>query len=337
MEPDYSFIVPVFNDGYLLDDFCQAFAGTFRGWLERDSIEGAVELIFVDDGSVGATPAQLREVAAKYGFVKTITLSRNFGQHIAISAGYAHATGRFVGMLNADQQDPPDQIPVLLRELDRGDCDIVYGLREVSKESWANRVSSKLFNQFLSRLTGYRVPDNVSTLRVMSRRFLDAYLRFEEKSRFLPGLENWLGFASRYVPITHQPRRHGRSSYNFRRRLTMALEAVVSFSDLPLRIVAGAGMVIALIGFALNLVLIIQRLFFIHFQPGFTATVSLIVFFGGLQILVMGLASIYIGRVLKEVQNRPLYVIKEKSGFDRPTPNEDIRPYVEDRSSRTVH
>jgi dolichol-phosphate mannosyltransferase len=95
----------------------------------------------------------------------------------------------------------------------------------------------------------------------------------------------------------------------------MALESVVSFSDLPLRLVAGAGMVIALIGFTLNLVLIVQRLFFVQFQPGFTATVSLIVFFGGLQILVMGLASIYIGRVLKEVQNRPLYIVKEKTGF----------------------
>ena len=315
MEPAYSFVVPVYNDGYLLDDFCQAFAGACRLWLGRDIIEDTVELIFVDDGSRQPTPSQLREAAAKYGFVKTITLSRNFGQHIAVSAGYAHAVGRFIGMLNADQQDPPDQILVLIREIERGDCDIVYGLREQSTESSFKRLSSKIFNQFLSRLTGYSVPDEVSTLRVMSRRFLDAYLLFEEKSRFLPGLENWLGFPARYVPITHQRRMQGGSSYNFRRRLTMALEAVVSFSDLPLRLVAGAGMGIAVIGFLLNLVLIIQRLFFITVQPGFTATVSLIVFFGGLQILVMGLASIYIGRVLKEVQNRPLYVIKEKSGF----------------------
>jgi len=315
MDLTYSFVVPVFNDGYLLNNFCCAFAEAFRGWLKREDLRNTVELIFVDDGSVGATPGQISEAATTFDFVKTITLSRNFGQHIAVSAGYAHATGRFVGMLNVDQQDPPDQIPVLLREMEGEGCDIVYGLREHSAEPWSKRVCSKLFNQFLSRLTGYRVPDNVSTLRVMNRRFLDAYLRFEEKSRFLPGLENWLGFASRYVPIIHQPRQQGRSSYNFRRRLLMALEAVVSFSDLPLRLVAGMGVVIALIGFALNLVLIVQRLFFAQIQPGFTATVSLIVFFGGLQILVMGLASIYIGRVLKEVQNRPLYVIKEKAGF----------------------
>lgn len=320
MEPAYSFVVPVYNDGYLLNDFCQAFAGVFKSWLGRDTIEGAVELIFVDDGSRQPTADQLREVAASYGFVKTITLSRNFGQHIAISAGYAHATGRIVGMLNSDQQDPPDQIPVLLREMESGGCDIVYGLREGAVEGWSKRLSSKMFNQFLGRLTGYLVPDNVSTLRVMNRRFLDAYLQFQEKSRFLPGLEHWLGFGARYVKIVHQHRLRGKSSYNFRRRLTMALEAVVSFSDLPLRMAAGAGTIIALIGFLLNLVLIIQRIFFANLQPGFTATVSLIVFFGGLQILVMGLASIYIGRILKEVQNRPLYVVKEKSGFDRLQP-----------------
>ena len=315
MEPAYSFVVPVYNDGYLLDDFCRDFADVWRQSLQRERIEDAVELIFVDDGSVQPTPDQLQRVAEKHGFVKTITFSRNFGQHIAVSAGYAHARGQFVGMLNSDQQDPPNQIPVLLGEIERGDCDIVYGLRREYADSPFKRLTSTLFNQFLNRLTGYDVPDNVSTLRIMNRRFLDAYLRFEEKSRFLPGLENWLGFVSRYVPITHQARSQGESSYNFRKRLAMAVEAVVSFSDLPLRLVAGAGMAIAVVGFMLNLVLIVQRLFFVQFQPGFTATASLIVFFGGLQILVMGLASIYIGRVLKEVQNRPLYVIKDKTGF----------------------
>ncbi len=312
----YSFVVPVYNDGYLLDDFCRAFAEVFQRHLGVSDIAESVELIFVDDGSRPPTAAQVRAIGASHPFVKTITLSRNFGQHVALSAGYAHASGRFVGMLNADQQDPPDQIPLLLPGIERGECDIVYGLRGQSAEPWLNRWTSALFSQLLGSLTGYRVPDNVTTLRVMSRRFVDAYGRFQEKSRFLPGLENWLGFTAHYVPIQHQPRRQGKSSYNFLKRLLMALEAVVSFSDLPLRIVALTGMFIALTGFALNLVLIIQKLFFIQFQPGFTSTVSLIVFFGGLQILVMGLASIYIGRILKEVQNRPLYVVKEISGFD---------------------
>lgn len=315
MEPTYSFVVPVFNDGYLLEDFCQAFAATFRRHLGREDLAGAVELIFVDDGSLPATAEEACRVAAAHGFVKLLTLSRNFGQHIAVSAGYAHAAGRYVGMLNADQQDPPDQIPLLLREIESGTADIVYGLRQGTVGDGRGRLTSALFNIFLSRLTGYRIPENVSTLRVMSRRFLEAYLSFQEKSRFLPGLESWLGFNPRYVPIAHRQRERGRSSYNFRKRLLMALEAVIGFSDLPLRIVALAGMGIALVGFALNVVLIIQRLFFVNLQPGFTATVSLIVFFGGLQILVMGLASVYIGRVLKEVQNRPLYVIKEKHGF----------------------
>ncbi len=312
----YSFVVPVYNDGYLLDSFCQAFAAVFEKQLGHARLAEAVELIFVDDGSQPPTAAQVREAGARYPFVKTITLSRNFGQHVALSAGYAYASGQYVGMLNADQQDPPDQIPLLLRELEGGACDIIYGLRAERAEPWLNRLTSVLFNQLLGWLTGYHPPNNVTTLRIMNRRFVDAYLCFQEKSRFLPGLENWLGFTARYVPIKHQSRQQGRSAYNFRKRLLMALEAVVSFSDLPLRIVALGGMFIALTGFLLNLVLIVQKLFFVRFQAGYTSTVSLIVFFGGLQILVMGLASIYIGRVLKEVQNRPLYVIKETTGFD---------------------
>lgn len=316
----YSFVVPVYNDSYLLEDFCRVFTSVFQDHLTCSDIAGAVELIFVDDGSRALENARMQAVGSACPFVKTITLSRNFGQHVALSAGYAHASGRYVGMLNADQQDPPDQILVLLREVESGRADIVYGLRAGLVESRLNRLTSVLFNQFLGWLTGYRVPNNVATLRVMNRRFVDAYLRFQEKSRFLPGLENWLGFSSAYVPIRQQSRQQGKSSYNFRKRLLMALEAVVSFSDLPLRIVALGGMIIALFGFLLNLVLIIQKLFFIRFQAGYTSTVSLIVFFGGLQILVMGLASIYIGRVLKEVQNRPLYVIKETSGFGTPSP-----------------
>ena len=136
-------------------------------------------------------------------------------------------------------------VPILLREIEGGAGDIVYGLRSQSAESWRNRWTSVLFNQILGWLTGYRVPNNVATLRVMSRRFVDAYGRFQEKSRFLPGLENWLGFTAVYVPIKHQPRRQGQSSYNFIKRLLMALEAVVSFSDLPLRIAALTGMFIA--------------------------------------------------------------------------------------------
>jgi dolichol-phosphate mannosyltransferase len=121
----------------------------------------------------------------------------------------------------------------------------------------------------------------------------------------------WLGFRRAYAPIRHAARTRGRSSYNFRRRLLMAFDSIVSFSDLPLKMVAGLGVIVAFAGFLLSLGLVVQRLFFAAVQPGFTATVALIVLFSGVQILVIGLASLYLGRVLREVQNRPLYLVRE--------------------------
>ena len=150
----------------------------------------------------------------------------------------------------------------------------------------------------------------------MNRRFTDAYLRFCEKTPFLDGLQFWLGFKRHYVQITHQARKAGKSSYNFRRRFVMATNSIISFSDLPLRMTVVVGTFIALCGFLYALVVIYQRLF-MDVQAGFSSLVSIIIFLGGVQMLVIGLASLYIGRILKEVQNRPLYVVREKVGFEK--------------------
>jgi glycosyltransferase involved in cell wall biosynthesis len=128
-------------------------------------------------------------------------------------------------------------------------------------------------------------------------------------------LESWLGFRHGYVHTVHRRRTKGKSSYNFKKRLFMAIESVISFSDLPLRVISIVGIIIAIIGFILISILIISKLFFIDYQPGYTSTVSYITFIGGVQILVIGLAGLYIGRILKEVQNRPLYIIRNKHNF----------------------
>jgi dolichol-phosphate mannosyltransferase len=145
----------------------------------------------------------------------------------------------------------------------------------------------------------------------MNRRFVDAYNSLAESSRYLPGLESWLGFARGYVPVAHTERRRGRSSYNFTRRLQMAADAIVSFSDLPLRITVLVGFAVVFVSFILMAGLVVQRLFFAYIQLGYTSTICVIVFIGGVQLTVTGLASLYIGRILREVQRRPLYVIRD--------------------------
>ncbi|MEM7410959.1 MAG: glycosyltransferase family 2 protein [Myxococcota bacterium] len=311
----YSFVVPIYNDGRLAERFCVEFERVFREYLACEAIEGQVELIFVNDGSVDDSIELLRKLAGNFPFVRVIDLSRNFGQHLALSCGYKHASGDYVGMLNVDQQDPPSQIPKLLDLIRSGDADVVYGLRIQRNDPAINRWTSRLFTQVLNKLTGYDTPLNISTLRVMSRRFVDAYDQLTEKSRYLPGLEMWMGFKKDYTPITHQEREEGTSSYTFRRRLLFALSAIVSFSDLPLKFAVVTGTLVAAVGFLLTAFLILQKLFFLEIQPGYTTTVSLIVFLGGVQILFIGLASLYIGRVLREVQNRPAWIVRDTYNF----------------------
>ncbi|MDB6169791.1 MAG: Dolichol-phosphate mannosyltransferase [Verrucomicrobia bacterium] len=309
--PTYSFVVPIYNDADLAEDFCREYRRVFQEFLGAGDIAPQVELIFVNDGSPDErSAAVLAQAASQHAFVRVINLSRNFGQHIALSCGYRHAAGKYVGMLNVDLQEHPDQIPLLLRKIESDDCDIVFGLRQRRAGPAGDNLTSRLFGIFLNKLTGYEVPLNVATVRVMNRRFVDAYNSLSESSRYLPGLESWLGFRRAYVDVVHQERSRGRSSYNFSRRLFMATDAVISFSDLPLKITVLFGFAVVAVSAVLAGVLMVQKLFFRDILLGYTSTVCLIVFLGGAQLSVTGLASLYLGRVLREVQRRPLYVIR---------------------------
>ena len=309
--PSYSFIVPIYRDAGLAEAFCAEFEQVFQDYLGVDDVSEQVELIFVNDDGTPETARLLREAGERHPFAKVINLSRNFGHHIALSCGFDHAQGDVVGMLNVDMEDPPDQIPLLLDALATGEYDTVVGLREGRQTSRVERMTSQGFNWFLNKATGYDTPLNAATLRVMNRRFIDAYRKLTERSRYQPGLEMWLGFSRGYVPIRQARRTQGRSSYNFRRRLRLAFEAIISFSDLPLRFSVALGATVALIGFLLVGYLAIGELFFLEFQAGYTSTIAAIVLLGGVLIFVIGVASLYIGRILSEVQGRPRYIVRD--------------------------
>lgn len=311
---EYSFVVPIFNDGALAADLCLRFEEVFAAYVGRPDIAEDVELIFVDDGSRDDSVALIKALCDQHAFVKGVALSRNFGQHIAVSCGYRHARGRYVGMFNVDQEDPPDQLPVLLDAVRGGTYDIVGGLYSRRDVPLLSRLTSHVFNVTLNRLTGYDAPINASTCRVMTRRFVDAYNSLSERSRYIPGLELWLGFKYGRVPVRHQRRRVGKSSYNFSRRWRMALESIISFSDFPLRLAMRFGVTVAVLGFLTTLGLIIDKLFFVTFLPGYLSILTAVVCLVGLQIMFTGLVALYIGRILAEVQGRPLYIVRETYG-----------------------
>jgi glycosyltransferase involved in cell wall biosynthesis len=310
----YSIVVPIYNDGALARDLCRELEAVFRGYLGHADLARDLEVIFVDDGSANDSPRLLKQVCDEFPFARLVALSRNFGQHIAISAGYRAATGDAIGMLNVDQEDPPSQLPLLFDELARGGYDIVGGRYRRRAVRLTARMTSYLFHALMDRLTGYDTPADASTMRVMSRRAVDVYNGLTEKSRYLPGLEMWLGLHYGWVPVEHQPRRAGRSSYNFRRRLRLAIASLISFSDFPLRLAVKFGLLVAAAGALLGVWLVVAQLFFENLLPGYTSTLAVIVFLGGAQIAVTGVASLYIGRILAEVQRRPLFVVRETYG-----------------------
>jgi glycosyltransferase involved in cell wall biosynthesis len=308
-----SLIVPIYNDGYLAKDFFDRYQTVFTSSENAEFFKDQIELIFVNDGSIDDSIKYLLKISSAHSFVKIIDLSKNFGQHIAITAGYEIAKGDYIGMMNVDLQEDVDEFLKLVVFLKNNqNFDFVIGLREKRDDRIINKISSFLFNKTLNFLTGDITPVNSSTVRVMTRYFLNAYLQLYEKDRYLPALENWLGFNKAYLPIKYQERKKGKSSYNFYRRLKMAINAIVTFSDKPIRVAAAFGLLVTFIGFLLGMRLVILKLFYSNVPPGYTSTVTLIILFSGLQLLFLGLTAIYIGKILKEVQNRPLYIIKGK-------------------------
>ena len=165
----YSFVVPIYNDAYLAQEFCEEFLKVFQQYLRDEHIVSRAELIFVNDGSRDDSAAILSQLPIQFRFVRVINLSRNFGQHIALSCGYHHSSGQFVGMLNVDMQEHPDQIPSLLRYIEHSDCDIVFGLRRRRAGPASEGLTSRLFGIVLNKLTGYEVPLHTATLRIMNR------------------------------------------------------------------------------------------------------------------------------------------------------------------------
>ena len=311
----YSFIIPIFNDGYLADAFCFEFQRVFMGYLKKQSINEDLELIFVNDGSTDNSLQLLHKVAKKHSFVKTIDLSRNFGQHIAIICGYHHASGELVGRLNVDMQDPPVEVPALIEVIKAGDCDIVIGIQRARKSNLLDVVTSRFFVWFFNILIGGNVPHSTATLRIMTKQYADNYKLINDKMPFLQGLETWFGYRVKYVPTDHLQRLDKKTAYPFIKRLKLALNASIAFSDRPLKCVIYIGLIIATLGFVGLGAIVLRQLFFADLLVGYSSTMAVILLCSGGHILVIGLCGLYVGKILAQVQGRPLYLIREKVNF----------------------
>jgi polyisoprenyl-phosphate glycosyltransferase len=276
-----------------------------------------LEIVYVDDGSTDSTPDALRELQAQDVRIRVIRFSRNFGHQVAITAGLEHASGDAVVIIDADLQDPPEVVLEFLAKWLDG-YDVVYGVRtERAGETAFKLWTARFFYRFISRLSDIAIPLDTGDFRLMDRRAVNALLSMPERDRFVRGMVSWLGFSQVGVPYRRAPRAAGSTKFSLFKMLRFALDGIFSFSILPLRLATWTGFAAsALAIFGILVILLDKFLAVPGMVKGWTSTVIAVLFIGGVQLISLGIIGEYVGRIYGESKRRPLYIVRERMGFE---------------------
>jgi polyisoprenyl-phosphate glycosyltransferase len=306
-----SVVAPVLNEEEIVETFYRRV---------RDAIpEVEFELVLVDDGSKDATPRILDELASQDSRVHVVHLSRNFGYQAAVTAGLDHAGGDAVVTIDADLQDPPELIPELLQRWREG-SDVVYAVRTARKgEGRMKLATARWFSNLFRRLAELQVPENVGDFRLLDRRALDALGQMRERNRFLRGMTVWVGFTQSSVSYDRDSRHGGETRYRWRTLMRMSLDAISSFSHVPLQIATLMGFAVSAVAFLGIPYALVNRLLGFYVQ-GVTTLLFAVLLIGGIQLITLGIIGEYISRIYDEVKRRPLYVVKARKNVEAPTP-----------------
>ncbi|MFI5004115.1 MAG: glycosyltransferase family 2 protein [Solirubrobacterales bacterium] len=298
-----SVVAPVYNEEELIERFVRRACAALADYT--------FELLLVDDGSSDATPELLDRMAAEDPRVRVIHLSRNFGHQAALTAGLEHAVGDVVAMIDADLQDPPELIPTMIARWEAG-ADVVYAVRKQRDGETAFKLATaSFFYKLFDKLAQVDLEPNSGDFRLLDRRALDALLTMTERSRFLRGMTVWVGFTQTAVPYERDPRHAGETKYTLRKMLRFSLDAIASFSHVPLQLATYVGLLSA--GLAFIAIPVVLGLHFAgSYLPGFGSLTIAILLLGGIQLIALGVIGEYVGRIYDEVKHRPLYIVRDE-------------------------
>lgn len=303
---DVSVVVPVYKEEEIIEDF-------YRELLEVMEKSGTVfEIIFVhDDYSDSGTMKILKKIHVHDPRVVIIGFARNFGHQIALTAGIDYARGDAVVMLDGDLQHPPELILKLIDHWRQG-YEIVYTIREnVLGETVFKKLSARMFYAFMSKISDVDMGINCADFRLMSRKVVDEFKRFGEKTRFIRGLVSWMGYKKIGIPYIGKERTKGKTKYSLQRIFRFALDGILSFSDFPIRIISLLGIVISSSSF----IYLLRVAYFIFFTndeiPDLLPITTIILFLSGIQMVMIGIIGEYVAKIFSETKNRPLYLINE--------------------------
>ncbi|MFO0279617.1 MAG: glycosyltransferase family 2 protein [bacterium] len=309
--PKYSLIIPIYNEEETIRELYRRVSAVM------DSLDDSVELILINDGSGDRSLKLMRELQERDARVCYISFARNFGHQAAVTAGLNFARGQVIVVLDADLQDPPELIPKMIESWQAG-YHVVYAQRtKRKKESWFKRLTAYVFYRLLRRLADVDIPADTGDFCLMDRQVVDLLNSMPERNRYIRGLRAWIGFQQTAVKFERDPRFAGEVKYTFKKSLALAINSLVSFSKIPLRLSTYLGLFSALIALLMALLVLYWRLQQPDSPVTGLATILIAVFFlGSVQLISIGILGEYIGRIYEEVKGRPAYTIAEIAGLE---------------------
>jgi len=310
-----SVLVPVKDEEEALPVFLKRVKPVLDA-LRLDGKPVSWEILFVDDGSEDQTLAVIAAANEADPRIVGISFSRNFGKESALSAGLDHARGQAVVPIDVDLQDPPEVIGEMLERWRQG-FDVVYGVRrDRASDSLPKRFTADLYYRAHNKLSTDKIPEHAGDFRLLDRKVVDVIRSMPERNRFMKGLFAWSGFKQSAVEYDRSEREQGKTKFNYWKLWTLAIDGITSASTVPLRIWSYLGGFIALVALLFALWIVLRTILFGVDVRGYPSLMVAILFFGGLQLLSLGILGEYVGRVLVEVKRRPIYVIRQKIGMD---------------------
>ena len=279
--------------------------------LVMERIGEDYEIILVDDRSPDNSWEVMKVLSSQNPKIKSIRLSRNFGQHSAIFAGLTRAKGDWVVVIDCDMQDQPKEIAKLYKKALEG-YDIVLGQRENRKDKFLKKLSSKLFYKVFNYLSGGHFNNEIGNFGIYKKKVIDSILNINDYIKFFPLFINWVGFKSTSIPIEHSSREEGKSSYSISRLLKLAFNVIISFSDKPLRLFINFGLGISILSFILGIYYLYLAITHRITQPGFSSLILSIWFLSGIIISCIGIVGVYLGKTFDQTKNRPTFIIDEE-------------------------
>jgi dolichol-phosphate mannosyltransferase len=308
-QPTVSIIIPIYNEEENIPELYHRLQNVI------DRLDGEAELIFVDDGSRDNSLNLMREIYERDYRVKYISLARNFGHQIAVTAGLNNVRGKAVVVMDADLQDPPELVLPMIEKWRQG-YQVVYAQRlSRKKESALKRFTAYAFYRILRRLADVNIPPDTGDFCLMDREIVDILNAMPERNRYIRGLRAWVGFRQTAIPFERDPRFAGEVKYSFAKSWALAINGIISFSRVPLKLATYLGMLSA----AAALLMILLVLYWRLFDPaspliGYTLITIALFFLGSVQLFCIGILGEYIGRIYEEVKGRPIYTVKEMRG-----------------------